>query len=60
MGQKTNPIGFRDGVVGMRVGGRRTITIPPNFAFGSTGIPGLIPPCETLTFDVRLIRVLTD
>lgn len=44
--------GFRDGV-----GGEREIVIPPDQAYGEVGIPGVIPSCETLTFDVTLISV---
>ena len=46
--------GFREGIAGMRVGGRRTITIPPYRAYGNPGRPPTIPECATLTFDVTL------
>ena len=49
--------GFRDGIVGMQVGGRREIVIPPDLAYGEAGIQGVIPSCETLTFDVTLLDV---
>lgn len=49
--------GFRDGIVGMRVGGRREIVIPPELAYGEVGFQGVIPSCETLTFDVTLLAV---
>ena len=49
--------GFRDGIVGMKVGGRREIVIPPDLAYGEAGIQGVIPSCETLTFDVTLLAV---
>lgn len=49
--------GFRDGIAGMREGGRREIVIPPDQAYGENGIPGSIPSCATLTFDVTLISV---
>lgn len=52
------PLGFRDGVAGMREGGLRRIVLPPNFAFGASGIEGLVPPCETVAFEVRLLEVL--
>lgn len=45
--------GFQRGVVGMRVGGQRRITIPPELAYGSGG-NGPIPPNATITFDVTL------
>ena len=46
-------VGFRRGVAGMRVGGMRRITIPPNLGYG-TGTPSNIPECSTLVFDVTL------
>ncbi len=49
--------GFRDGIVGMREGGRREIVIPPELAYGPAGIPGTIPGNETLSFDVTLLDV---
>ena len=48
--------GFREGVVGMKEGGARRLTIPPNLAYGELG-SGLIPPCETIRFEVTLIEV---
>ena len=48
--------GFDDGVVGMRVGGRRRLTIPPNLAYGSQGTSG-IPGNSTLRFDITLIAI---
>ncbi len=49
--------GFRRGIVGMRVGGRRRITIPPELAYGSSGRGDVIPPNATLVFDVTLLAV---
>jgi peptidylprolyl isomerase len=49
--------GWDDGVAGMRVGGRRRITIPPMLAYGRRGVPGAIDPDETLVFVVDLISV---
>ncbi len=46
-------VGFRRGVAGMRVGGMRRITIPPNLGYG-TGTPNSIPECSTLVFEVTL------
>jgi peptidylprolyl isomerase len=48
--------GFRDGVIGMQVGGKRTITVPPDQAYGAAG-NGTIPPNATLVFDLELISV---
>ena len=49
--------GWDQGVAGMRVGGRRRITIPPNLAYGKRGAGGVIGPDETLVFVVDLISV---
>ncbi len=46
-----------DGVAGMRVGGRRRITIPPAMGYGKRGFPPVIKPDETLVFVVDLIGV---
>ncbi len=46
--------GWDQGVAGMRVGGRRTITIPPHLGYGATGAGGVIAPNETLIFTVDL------
>jgi peptidylprolyl isomerase len=47
--------GWDQGVAGMRVGGRRRITIPPDLAYGKRGAGGAIGPDETLVFVVDLI-----
>ena len=49
--------GWDQGVAGMRVGGRRRITIPPNLAYGKQGAGGAIGPNETLVFVVDLLSV---
>jgi peptidylprolyl isomerase len=49
--------GWDQGVAGMKVGGRRRITIPPMLGYGKRGVPGAIKPDETLVFVVDLIGV---
>jgi peptidylprolyl isomerase len=49
--------GWDQGVAGMKVGGRRRITIPPNLAYGKQGAGGVIGPNETLVFVVDLLSV---
>ena len=49
--------GWNEGIVGMKVGGKRQLRIPPDLAYGADGYPGLIPANSILIFDVQLLSV---
>lgn len=49
--------GWDEGLIGMKTGGKRQLVIPPDLAYGQTGVPGTIPPNSPLVFEIELVAI---
>ena len=57
LGKSEVMAGWEEGLSGMKVGGTRKLTVPPQLGYGARGAGGVIPPGATLVFDVELLGV---
>ena len=57
LGQRRVIAGWEQGLLGMKVGEKRKLTIPPDLGYGARGAGGVIPPNATLVFEVELLAI---
>lgn len=57
LGERRVIAGWEEGVEGMKIGGKRQLIIPPDLAYGSQAVGGVIPANSTLDFEVELLKV---
>jgi FKBP-type peptidyl-prolyl cis-trans isomerase len=48
---------WEEGVIGMKVGGRRRLVVPPELGYGARGLPDLVPPDQVLVFEIQLVEL---